>query len=216
MDEFVGAATPLDSETLNQAAALIRVSPEQLWPVAMVETGGVGFLPDRRPKLLFERHLFRRLTAGRFDGGYPDVSGPPGGYGAAGAHQYDRLDCAIALDRPAALMSASWGLGQTLGQNHFVAGFSDVEAMVAAYVASESAQLMGLARFIASDGAMASALRRQDWAEFARRYDGPSQAANGYERRLSDAHEALLTRGLPDWGSRARRLRPAPAPARAR
>lgn len=177
--EFAGAATPLGADALNAAAALARVSPEPLWSVAMVESGGVGFLPDRRPKLLFERHLFRRFTGGRFDGGHPDVAGPPGGYGAAGSHQYDRLEEAIVLDRRAALMSASWGLGQTLGRYHHAAGFTDVEAMVAAYVAAEAAQLMGLARFIASDPAMAAALRRLDWPGFARRYNGPDYAANG-------------------------------------
>src|SRR5204863_9082982 len=33
-----------------------------------VETSGCGYLPDRRPKILFERHVFSRLTEHRYDG----------------------------------------------------------------------------------------------------------------------------------------------------
>lgn len=216
MDEFAGVATPLDHRALTAAAALLGCSPEQLWSVALVETGGVGFLPDGRPRLLFERHLFHRLTAGRFDLNHPDLSGPPGSYGAPGAHQYDRLAAALILDRKAALMSASWGLGQTLGQNHRAAGFAEVEAMVTAYAESEAAQLAGLARFIASEPAMASALRSNDWSGFARRYNGPGYAANHYDRRLAGAFARILAEGFPDWPARAGWLRRAPAPAQAR
>jgi len=81
----------------------------EIWSVLGVETSGCGFLPDRWPKLLFERHIFHRLTGGRFDAEDPDVSQPtPGGYGRSGAHQYNRLAAAaIALNRGAALQSAS-------------------------------------------------------------------------------------------------------------
>ncbi len=189
--EFSGAAIGLQRAELDTAAATLGVEPEALFAIPMVETLGVGFLHDGRPKLLFERHLFRSLTAGRFDAGHPEVSGPPGGYGAAGAHQYDRLAEAIQLDREAALMSASWGLGQTLGRYHALAGYAGVEAMVAAYVRSEAAQLDGLARFIAADAALVKALRAKDWPGVARRYNGPDYGANRYDRRLAEAYARL-------------------------
>ena len=72
------------------AADVLSVSAQEVWTVIGVETAGCGFLADRRPQILFERHIFHRLTSGRFDDG--DISDPtPGGYGATGAHQYDRL-----------------------------------------------------------------------------------------------------------------------------
>ena len=218
MVEFVGAATPLDGRTLGAAAGGLKVEPEALWALAIVETGGCGFLLDRRPKLLFERHLFRRLTGSRFDMAHPAVSGPPGGYGAAGAHQYERLAEAIGLDRVAALKSASWGLGQTLGEYHHAAGYADVEAMVAAYVGSEAAQLRGLAAFIGADPVLLNALRARDWASVARRYNGPNYAGSRYDRRLADAFAAVKAHGLPDWTVRAAGMAPmlalVPAPAR--
>src|ERR1700690_3992448 len=108
MIEFAGTGIPLTIDGANAASVLIGVGLPELWSVLSVETSGCGFLPDRRPKILFERHIFSRLTAGRFDVDDPDVSQPSqGGYGPGGAHQYDRLAAALQLDRTAALQSAS-------------------------------------------------------------------------------------------------------------
>lgn len=110
---FQGAATALSSDGLNRAAGNIGVHAPEVWTVLGVETSGCGFLPDRRPQILFERHIFHRLTGGQYDDG--QISNPtPGGYGAYGAHQYDRLALAITKDRNAALQSASWGIGQIM------------------------------------------------------------------------------------------------------
>src|SRR5262249_21522773 len=54
---------------------------QELWTVLNVETSGCGSLSDRRPQILYERHVFHRLTGGRFDDG--DLSdSASGGYGA--------------------------------------------------------------------------------------------------------------------------------------
>src|SRR5262245_53461643 len=138
MDDFRGPGTPLSAAGAQNASAQVGVGLPELWSVLSVETSGCGFLSDRRPKILFERHIFSRLTHGQFDASHPDISQPSsGGYGDGGAHQYERLGRALQLDRIAALKSASWGLGQVLGTNFANAGFQDVEAMVTAFVASE-------------------------------------------------------------------------------
>src|SRR5215831_19069380 len=127
---FVGAAHPLHSDGLTAAAKHIGVDPAVLWSVVAVETSGCGFLPDRRPAILFERHIFSRTTGGKFDASHPDISNPtPGGY-KFGADEYPRLAAAIQLDRDAALQSASWGAGQIMGFNFKAAGYPDVESMV--------------------------------------------------------------------------------------
>jgi len=120
---FVGVAHPLHADGLTAAASHAGVDPAILWSVVTVETSGCGFLPDRRPCILFERHIFRTRTGQRFDTAHPGISGSPGGYGPAGAHQYERLEEAIACDRRAALESASWGLGQVMGFNAGPAGY---------------------------------------------------------------------------------------------
>lgn len=135
---FQSSAIPLSSQGVSTVAVKLDVHVPEIWAVLGVETSGCGYLADPRPQILFERHVFHRLTNGVFDDG--DISDPnPGGYGPRGAQQYDRLSRAITLDREAALRSASWGLGQIMGFNCKAAGFPDVEAMVAAMSASEDA-----------------------------------------------------------------------------
>ena len=79
-DDFIGKALPLDADGWQQALEVIGVGAAELWAVMGVETTGCGFLPDRRPKILFERHVFRRETRDRFDASNPNLSNPrPGG-----------------------------------------------------------------------------------------------------------------------------------------
>jgi peptidoglycan hydrolase-like protein with peptidoglycan-binding domain len=202
---FSGRAEPLDGQGLLAAAAILGVSVEAIWTVVTVETGGHGFLPDRRPVVLFERHEFRRRTAGRFDASHPGISGPPGGYGPGGANQYDRLAQAVDCDRRAALESTSWGLGQIMGYNAAAAGHPDVEHMVTNFLHSESAQLLAMARFVRHNG-LHQAMQSGDWAAFARGYNGPNYTINRYDTKLAATHASLRNTGMPDIGLRAAQL----------
>ena len=202
--EFTGKSSALTQAGLAAAASSIAVKPEELWTVLAVETSGCGFLADRRPQILFERHIFHRLTNGRF--GDSDISNPvAGGYGPSGTHQYDRLIRAIALDRTAALKSASWGMGQIMGENFAITGCSDVESMVAAMTDSEDAQLKAVAAFIGKSN-LAAPLQRHDWRTFASHYNGPSFAANQYDVKLAAAFQKYSSGAMPDLNLRAVQL----------
>jgi hypothetical protein len=164
--------------------------------VLAVETKGFGFLKDRRPQILFERHIFRRLTGGKFDAGASDISNKsPGGY-VGGSGEYPRLAKAMGFDREAALQSASWGIGQVMGFNHKLAGFPTVEEMVTAMVTDENGQLMAMAGFIKSNK-LDRALQNKDWASFARGYNGQDFKKNKYDTKLAAAHTKFQT-ALPD------------------
>jgi len=203
MVDFSGAGTALSSGGLAEASQAANIGLPEIWAVMSVETSGCGFLPDRRPQILFERHIFHRLTNGQFDGDDPDISQPTaGGYGLGGAHQYDRLAAAIQLDRNAALQSASWGMGQIMGENFKAAGFANVEDMVAAMVGSEDGQLLAGAKFMLHNG-MGEPLQNHDWAGFARRYNGPNYAANDYDGKLGHFYQRYADGGLPDLQVRA-------------
>ena len=77
-----------------------------------------AFDSQRRSTILFERHVFSKLTSGKYDKSNPDISNPaPGGYGRF-SDQYSRLSRAQKLDNDAALKSASWGAFQIMGGNH--------------------------------------------------------------------------------------------------
>jgi hypothetical protein len=162
---FIGSSRALSGVGVASAALRVSVSIQEVWAVIGVETSGCGFLPDRRPEILYERHTFRA----------------------------------------AALRSTSWGLGQILGMNCAMAGFSDVEAFVAAMSDSEDAQLAAVTAFIDAAG-LTGALRTHDWASFARGYNGPAYARNQYDTRLRGEFQKYATGILPDLDVRAAQL----------
>ena len=128
-----------------------------------------------------------------------------GGYGAGGAHQYDRLDEALALDPDAAQKSASWGLGQVLGKNFDVAGFTDVNDMVTKMVQSERHQLLGMFNFVQNND-LGDALKNQDWLSFALGYNGQNADANGYPQKLESAFNTFSEGSPPDISVRMAQL----------
>ena len=196
--EFAGIAAPLSGSCLDRLATSLRTDLPSLWAVMTVETSGCGFLPDRRPKILFERHKFSELTNHRFDATHPDISNrTAGGYGEAGANQYVRLQAATALDRSAALRATSWGLGQVMGFNAARAGYANVEDMVAAFTESEDRQIAAMAEFIRT-GQLDGALSAHHWAQFAERYNGANYSINDYDGKLARYYARYLTGPLPD------------------
>jgi len=203
MAECAAAGTPLSERGLAAACDRLRVGLAEIWAVLRVETRGCGFLPDRRPRIVFERHVFHHETNGRFDAVSPDVSNPhPGGYGAGGTHQYERLHTAIRLDRRAAFRSAAWGIGGVMGRNAELVGFADVDSMVREMTAAEDAQLRGMHGYIVATG-LDRALQQHDWTAFARGYDPKRFAENAHDTLLDDAFQHYTLNGTPDVRLRA-------------
>ena len=201
--EFTGTAAPLSAACLQQLSASLETDLPSLWAVMTVETSGCGYLPDRRPKILFERHIFSELTRHRHDAGFPDISNrTPGGYGPSGANQYVRLERAMALDPTAAMLATSWGLGQVMGFNAERAGHAGVDAMVTAFLESEDRQIEAMGSFIRGKN-LGGALRHGDWAGFARQYNGANFKANDYDGKLARYHARYATGPLPDLQVRA-------------
>lgn len=197
MDEFTGKGTPLSNDGLAEACDTLHVGLPEIWAILKVETSGCGFLPDRRPQILFERHVFHRQTLGRFDHTAPDLSDDDAGGYEGGAREYARLTRAIALDRQTALNSASWGIGQIMGENAGLVGFPDVETMVRTMVESEDAQMGGVIGFLTATN-LDSALRAKKWENVARRYNGKNYAKKGYHTKLHDAFVDYSVNGTPD------------------
>jgi hypothetical protein len=202
--EFQGNAQALTVEGLSAVCQKLGIHAPEIWTVLAVETSGCGFLPDRRPQILYERHIFHRLTDGQYDDG--DISdAKPGGYSACGAHQYTRLAAAIAKDRAAALQSCSWGIGQIMGENYARAGFAGAEQMVAAMSESEDQQLVAMGNFLVSFR-MSVPLQAHDWASFARGYNGANYAIHRYDIRLHAEFQKYSAGALPDLNVRAAQL----------
>lgn len=179
------------------AAEALAVPVATVKAVTEVESNGAGFLPDGRPKVLFERHImYRRVKfklgdrkADEFARLYPNlINTSTGGYGSERTEP-DRMGRAAELiDRECALESASWGLFQIMGYHSKAMGYPTLQAFVNAMYDSEGAQLDAFVRFVKADPAMHADLRKRDWAGFARRYNGPNYAKNRYDVKLSQAY----------------------------
>lgn len=174
------------------AAWLLMTDVASMRAVAHVEAGREGaFFDDGRPVVLFERHLFHRLTDGRWDREAPDLSNPTaGGYGAMNA-QHDRLAAAAQLDRMAALKATSWGLFQILGLNYAAAGYTQLQRFINAMYRSADDHLRAFVMFIRHDPRLVDAIRSHDWVAFAFAYNGPAYARNHYDSRMAEAYAAL-------------------------
>jgi peptidoglycan hydrolase-like protein with peptidoglycan-binding domain len=179
----------LNDDDYQQAAKLLNCDIAAIKAVAEVESRGAGFLPDGRPKILFERHKFRSFTGGKFDATNPDISNKtPGGYGAGGPHQWDRFNVAAALNRDAAIKACSWGKFQVMGFNFEVCGFSNLDDFYNAMQTSEGEHLKAFLNFIAGNN-LGGALRNHQWATLAAGYNGADYKINQYDTKLASAYK---------------------------
>ncbi len=185
---FTGAATRLADSDLPRIGHGIGVGEDELHAFLEVETSGGGFDTHGRPKMLFEPHRFyanlsgaKRTLAVKAELAYASWGAKP-----YPADSYPRLTKALAIDETAALASASWGIGQIMGENHVSAGYASVQAMVAAFLDSEAEQLEAAVRFIKAEH-LDDELRAHNWAAFARGYNGAQYAKNAYDRKLAAA-----------------------------
>jgi hypothetical protein len=159
--------------------------------VADVESSGDAFLPNGEPKILFEAHHFSRLTNHEFDVTHARISSKKWNRKLyiGGAAEHFRLQQAVALNREAALQSASWGMFQIMGFNWKACGFKNVQQFVNAMCKDESSQFKAFVGFVKSDKGMLTALQKKKWAAFAEAYNGPGYKENKYDVKLEQAYK---------------------------
>lgn len=188
----------LTEQDFLNAANRLNCEVAAIKAVAEVESGPYGaFLDSGEPVILFERHIFHRLTKGKHSTpenrniswktpsqknmGAINAYGPP-------SAQHERLQKAVALDRSAALQSASWGKFQILGANYDALGYDNLQDFINRMYRSEADHLDSFVRFVEANG-LAGALRTKDWRTFARKYNGPTYAKHNYHGRMAAAYK---------------------------
>lgn len=177
----------LTEEDFRRAANRLRCEVAAIKAVAKVESLGVGFYADGFPVILFERHIFRRETKGKYSKSYPNLSGPPGNYGPAGKNQRVKFSQAFELNPEAAMKSCSWGRFQIMGFNHKACGYATVGSFVDAMKEDEGKQLDAFVAFVESQN-LGKHLRSKDFTAFARGYNGAGYAKNKYDTKMLAAY----------------------------
>lgn len=180
-------ASAVTTDLENEIALRLGVSLKQLRAVARVESSSTGYDRLGRPKILFERHLFHRLTGGAHS---PSMFSDP----ASGGYSIDswgKLLRAVSADVEAAFSSCSWGKFQVLGLHWRDLKYGSVLEMAYATVIGEAAHYDMLARFIEKNGLQdemrALSSDPETCRGFARAYNGPAYARLGYHTKLARA-----------------------------
>jgi hypothetical protein len=178
------SCTDIEIEAL---AARLGCQVKQIRAVAAVESGGAAFDRQGRPKILFERHLFHRLTNGEFS---PTIYSDPkaGGYAD---DSWQKLALAACKNPKAAFSSASWGKFQVLGMHWAALEYPSAIDMAYSTVTGEAAHYEMLARYIERNG-LRHALAKLSTdplscQEFAAGYNGPGYRKFDYDVKLARA-----------------------------
>jgi hypothetical protein len=194
MMTFQGPALRRTAEGFARACALVGCKPAALDAVIAVETGGIGFDASHRPRALFEPHVFYALlnadSAKRAAAVAAGVAYPKWGEKPYPSDSYPHIHAALAIDEERALQATSWGLPQILGRNFAAAGYSSAAVLVEAFLAGEDEHLAAMARFIRAQH-LAPALASENWAAFARGYNGAGYSKNDYDGKLRTAFRKI-------------------------
>ena len=203
----------MDRQMFVDASKDLKVPAWHLAAVANVESGGRSYDSFGRLKILFEPHIFHKVTKGAHKGLTMPVDWNGQVIDAEVSYRsWRRLTTAQAnddsyfhiykLDNLArwdllarlyevderALEAASYGAYQLLGRNWFSLGYKSAFDMVESLYDGERANISGVIRFIRVNRILA-ALRSGDWLKFAKLYNGRG-AARSYAVRLRDAANA--------------------------
>lgn len=178
---------------IERAAADLDAPVSHILAIAQVESAGAGFLPDGRPKILYERHvMYRRLkdigmNADQLADAYPALVNPRRGGYMGDAFEWGRLRSARMIHDGCAVESCSWGTFQIMGYHWASLGYEIIDQFEGTMHRNEDAHLDALVRFILADPKLHAALKAGKWPTVARLYNGPAYAEHAYDTRLATA-----------------------------
>lgn len=192
---FVGSGLRLAPGDVGDAARALGVETAVLLAFMEVEAAGRGFDGQNRPTMLYEPHVMYRNTSGasRDKAVREGVAYAKWGAKPYPRDSYPRLKQAIAIVREPAFRSASYGLGQILGENYSAAGFVSAEQMFRAMKRGEREQLMAMVAFLHKEGFVLLLTNRdftkaESWVPAVRKYNGSGYAKHNYHGRMAQAY----------------------------
>lgn len=196
--------TAPELNSIATEAKRLGVPTAHLRAVVVVESAGVksAGLPDARKSVIrWEGHYFdARLTGEHREAARKAKLASPKAGGiknpSSQAARYALLQRAVdflksrGLPLDAAYESCSWGIGQVMGANWRDLGYRSAADFVAMVNSGFAGQLRVMVQFIVING-LVDELRDGRWASFARVYNGPAYAKQGYHTKLAKAAEQV-------------------------
>lgn len=182
------------------------IEPRVAQAILNVESGSRTHGADGKLIIRFEAHIFKTYLgnddlwgrhfrvdlskpwtdqAWRRDAGSPWAPIHTGSQ----ASEWEVFTFACSLNVEAACKAISMGAPQIMGFNHARIGYPSAKAMFDAFQDGQ-VQTIGFINFFLSDPALVDAMRRKDWREVARRYNGSGQVDH-YAALLQAAYANL-------------------------
>jgi hypothetical protein len=187
-------ADPLKPEDFQAVAQRLGCEVPLIQAFFQVEAGGkTGFEPNGKLTILFEPHIFSRLTNRRFDDTNPNVSyhpRDPAKYPNDQGARWAQLREAFDLAPDEAMQSASYGAFQVMGFNYQRCGFPNARDFVADMCKSQARQLAAFEAYVNGTNGLKEACQTKNWREMARLYNGDG-AVDVYSGRLARAYHNL-------------------------
>lgn len=189
--------TQASKQDLEALAKELNCKYAALMAIKEVESGG-SFTQMGRPIALHEGHIFWKYlkeqgldptSIGTSDILYPKWTKQ---YYKTGDQEYELIDKAFQINIPAALMSSSLGMFQIMGFNYKACGCKTPNEFWGRSALSELEQIKMFANFIKNNPKMLKALQEEDWAAFAKLYNGPEYKQNNYDTKLAKAFSHYL------------------------
>lgn len=191
--DFTAPSKRIEDIDLPRIGATIGVGEDIIHAVMDTETAGKSDDGKGRLPALYEPHrAFRNFKGAARDEAVRLGLAYPKWKRDYPKDSYPRIHQAMAIDETAALMSASWGLPQILGENFALAGYDSPQAMIHDFTLDEDNQLEAMVRFIVGAGlddelrVLEAKLKRgqpitpDDARPFVRGYNGSGYEANNY------------------------------------
>lgn len=170
-----------------------HIDPRVLQAILQVESGGRAFGPDGRMIIRLENHILAPRVpaawyAAHFRHGSPGHTGHAWRPSAQAewrtqhtgrqADEWDPFLFASQFYPEQAAQSISMGSAQIMGFNHIRVGYPSARAMFDALgdrTQGETTQMIAFFAFLLNTTGMLTAIRRKDWREIARMYNGVGQ-----------------------------------------
>lgn len=198
----------MDKTTINTVAKQFYLEPALVKAVVDVEAAGNGFFTDwngkQRIKIQFEPHVFvrqlkkygikaRRIRIGKYHLIYINKLFVLMNKVDNQREEYKAFNKAFRIQPVAAMLSTSWGLGQVMGFNYKVAGYTSVGEMITEFRKSELQQLRGMMGFIKNTRLqgvrLIEYLRQHNFERFAYGYNGKYYKRYNYDTRIEKAYK---------------------------
>lgn len=185
-----------NDELINTFAKENKIQVSKLKAFIQVESSGKPFYSDGHPTVRFECLKFNiqideskkvRCNTDKYK------------YGNAEDTNKEAFLRALQIDKNLAIKTSSFGMGQVMGSNYNMVGYSSEEEFYKAMF-SEQNQIKVFFQFIINKngGVILQELQKEntDWAIVAKNYNGPGYKTNNYDVKMAFAEKTFSSSNI--------------------